>query len=178
MVWRRISQSIWLWRPGSLDWGRREKLHSWREHTVCTRTHWKSTVCTASEPDPPAASRGPPADAGGQQWLTVGTLTLVGVVLSSTDRQEPSWRLPSYKTWPHPPAYRLPGWDASSQTTKRVGIQPLPSADRLPHVILSPQHLAKHNPWHSPTHQRDKIWWSWTVGPTPHQWAHTSLLTL
>ena len=72
-------------------------------------------------------------------------------------------------TWPHPTAYRLQGWDASSQTTKRVGIQPLPSADRLPNVILSPQHLAKHNPWHGPAHQRDKSWWSWTVGPTPHQ---------
>ena len=41
------------------------------------------------------------------------------------------------ETWPHPTACRLQCWDASVQSTKKVGTQPNSSVDRLPEVILS-----------------------------------------
>ena len=43
------------------------------------------------------------------------------------------------KTWPHPIACRLQSWDASGQTTNRMGTRPHSSVDRLPKVVLNQQ---------------------------------------
>ena len=43
------------------------------------------------------------------------------------------------KTWPHPAAHRFQCWNASGQTTNRVGTHTHPSADRLLKVFLNPQ---------------------------------------
>ena len=43
------------------------------------------------------------------------------------------------KTWPHPIAYRFQCWNASGQTTSRMGTHTHPSADRVPKAILSSQ---------------------------------------
>ena len=43
------------------------------------------------------------------------------------------------KTWPHPIGCRLQLWNTQGQIINRVGTQPLPSSDRLPKVILSPE---------------------------------------
>ena len=48
------------------------------------------------------------------------------------------------KTWPHPTACGLQCWDASGQTTNRMGIQPEPSADRPLKVFLKKQPPDKH----------------------------------
>ena len=69
------------------------------------------------------------------------------------------WALPEVTILaPRPPIQQPAGsfqcWDASGQTTNRLGTQPNPSADRLPEVILSSQPM--HTPWHSTAHQQDK----------------------
>ena len=93
----------------------------------------------------------------GKLWLTAGEKIMEAVVLENTHWQEPSCRSPfSHKTWPHPMACMLQCWNTSGQTTKRVGTQPHPSADRLPKVILSPQLPNEHTTSHGPAHQRDK----------------------
>ena len=58
------------------------------------------------------------------------------------------------KTWPHSTAYRLQSWEASGQTTNRVGTQPHPGEDRLYKVILTPEPPLT-TPL-DPVHQRDK----------------------
>ena len=80
------------------------------------------------------------------------------------------------KAWPYPTAYRLQCWNASCQTTSRVGIQPHPSTDRVPEAILSSQPLlntildtalSTRGTTHSPTNQ-----WAGTI--PFHQEACTS----
>ena len=92
---------------------------------------------------------------GGQLWFTVGTKTLVVVVLGSTHWCEPSWR-PPFETWPHTIACRLQCWDTSDQTVDKMRTLSLPSADRLPKLFLSPQPLAKHTHLHSHAYLEDK----------------------
>ena len=43
------------------------------------------------------------------------------------------------QTWPHSRYCRLQCWDASGQTTSRVGTQPQSSTGRLPKTFLSPE---------------------------------------
>lgn len=60
------------------------------------------------------------------------------------------------KTWPYPTACKLQCWNASVQTTNRIGTLPHLSTDKLINVFLSTQMPAKHTPWHGPAYQRDK----------------------
>ena len=48
------------------------------------------------------------------------------------------------------------GSDFSGHTTNKVETQPRPSADRLLKVFMNKVFSAKHIPWQSPAHQRDK----------------------
>ena len=66
-------------------------------------------------------------------WRFWGVLSYV----NSRGGRHLAWVVCS-KTWPHPTACRLQCWDASSQTTKRVGTLSHPSADRLPENFWSP----------------------------------------
>ena len=43
------------------------------------------------------------------------------------------------KTWSHPTACRFQCWNASGQTTNKIGTQPDSTADRLPKVLMSSQ---------------------------------------
>ena len=72
------------------------------------------------------------------------------------------------ETRPHPTAFRLQYWDASSQTTNKVRTQPHPSADRLPKVVLSLQ-----SPLNTPVDMALPT--RGTTPSSPHQWADTSL---
>ena len=71
------------------------------------------------------------------------------------------------ETWPHPTACRIQCWDASGQTTNRVGTQPQPSTDRLPKVVLS-----SHPPLDTPLDMALPI--RGTRSSSTHKWADTS----
>ena len=74
----------------------------------------------------------------GQLWPTAGTMTLVhrpqGMFISmSSPRGHPE----GTKIWPYQAACRFHCWDASGQTTNRVGTEPHLLTDRLLKVIMS-----------------------------------------
>ena len=74
-------------------------------------------------------------------WLTVEAKTLATVVARSTSLVWALLEAAAFhsKTWPHPIACRLQSWDASGQTTNRVGTEPHLLTDRLLKVIMSSQ---------------------------------------
>ena len=70
----------------------------------------------------------------GRQWMAVGQehwwQRSKGLLI---DMSQPGGLHLASETWPHPTASRLQSWDASDQTSNRVGPQPYPSA-----VVQSP----------------------------------------
>ena len=97
-------------------------------------------------PDLPAGLGESPGEAGGLLWLTVGTKTLAAEVLGNNHQHELPWRPPFGGQNPAPANAhcRLQCWEASGQTTKRVGTQPHASADRLPKDF--PRQPSRHAP--------------------------------
>ena len=139
-VWH---QSIWHWSPVGLegrstqDW-RKQRLHPWRGQTrFCMHlVPGQSSDFSGIWTWPISGSRR--VSWWGRSHCFQVSRTPEAETPRNNHWPELSRRSPLW-TWPHRRAYRLQCWEASGQTTNRLGTQPHLSADRLPKVSWDTQ---------------------------------------
>ena len=140
---KRSPQSIWHWSPVGLegrstqDW-RKQRLHPWRGQTrFCMHlVPGQSSDFSGIWTWPISGSRR--VSWWGRSHCFQVSRTPEAETPRNNHWPELSRRSPLW-TWPHRRAYRLQCWEASGQTTNRLGTQPHLSADRLPKVIWDTQ---------------------------------------